>query len=294
LFAGVLITMVDVFFILLIQNNRFRILEYLVVALTATIFVCLVYLVIISDPEWGKVFLGLLPSGQLFTNPNELFIAIGIIGATVMPHNLFLHGALVQTRNFPRTIEGKKDAVWYATIDSNLSLFLAFLINASLLILAGATLYKNYSYVSDLGLAYVLLVPILGVSAASLVFGIGLLASGQQASLTGTLAGQIVMEGMTNIKIAPWKRRLLTRLPALIVTASYPSGAGKLLIISQVILSITLSFATVPLVMITSDVRKMGVDFVNSRFTKVVSWAVVLFIACLNAYIVCSPATWAL
>jgi len=298
LVAGVLLTVVDVFLILLVQDKRFRFLEYLVMAFTATLTVLLFALVVKASPVWSDVFAGLIPTRALFTSPDMLFVAIGIIGATVMPHNLFLHGALVQTRKFARTTEGRQRAIKYANIDSILSLFLAFLVNASLLILAGAVFYPKYSDTAGIEDAYQLLTPLLGLSPASVMFCVALLAAAQQASLTGTLAGQVIMEGMTSIKLAPWKRRLITRLvamtPALVVTAIYPGGTGNLLIISQVVLSIALSFATFPLVWITSNKKKMGPVFVNSRVTMFFSGLSILVMAGLNAYIVCSPDTWSL
>jgi len=296
--AGVAVTGVDVFFILLLQNERIRLLEGLVSVLMLAIFVCLLYVTVLAQPDAAAVFWGFIPSGSVVTNPDELFTAIGIIGATVMPHSLFLHSALAQTRNYPRTVEGRRAAVKFAAIDSTLSLIFAFVINALILILAGAAFHAQYSGTSDLGTAYQLLAPAVGSQAASTLFAFSLLCSGQQASLIGTLAGQIVMEGMVEIRVRPWVRRLLTRLvamiPAIIVTTIFAQSASALLIISQVFLSISLSFILPPLVYFTSDVRKMGPAHVNSRALTVVSVTVTLLLTALNIYVMTNPSTWQL
>jgi len=207
-----------------------------------------------------------------------------------MPHNLYLHSSIVQTRDYPRNSEGKKEAIKFATLDSTFSLMLAFFINAAILILAAATFHVSGNHdVADIHDAYKLLTPILGASMASIVFAVALLASGQNSTLTGTLAGQIVMEGFLNIKLKPWLRRLITRLiaviPALIVAILYgEQGTTDLLVLSQVILSMQLSFAVVPLVMFTSDKAKMG-EFVNKPFLKICVWIISFIIIVLNVYL---------
>jgi len=232
----------------------------------------------------------LVPSTQIVFNPSALYIAIGILGATVMPHNLYLHSSIVQTRAYERTSEGKGSAIKFATIDSTVALLVAFFINAAILILAAATFHgTEHSSVADIGDAYKLLSPMLGAPLASAVFAIALLASGQNSTLTGTIAGQIVMEGFLDIRLAPWLRRLITRLiaivPAVIVAALYGEhGTGELLILSQVILSLQLSFAVVPLVMFTSDKVKMG-RFVNSTWLSYLAWVVTAIIVVLNGYL---------
>jgi manganese transport protein len=219
-----------------------------------------------------------------------LYIAIGILGATVMPHNLYLHSAIVQTRAFARTVQGKREAIRFSTIDSTVALTIALLVNAAILIVSAASFYRNgYHQVAEIQDAYKLLSPLLGVTGASTVFALALLASGQNSTLTGTLAGQIVMEGFLNIRLRPWLRRLLTRslaiIPAIIVTAiSGEGGTSKLLILSQVILSMQLSFAVFPLVLFTSDPKKMG-EFVNAFWLRTLSWSTAIFIAILNVWL---------
>ena len=288
---GVCITAADVLLILFLQNKGFRYIEALVVALIATIGVCFGLEIWYSRPELGAIAKGfLIPSPEIIQNPEMLYIAIGILGATVMPHNLYLHSSIVQTRNYARDREGKREAIKYATIDSTGALLTALFINAAILIVAAATFYRTgNTHVAEIQDAYQLLTPLLGVTGASTLFSLALLASGQNSTLTGTLAGQIVMEGFLNIRIRPWLRRLITRLiaiiPAVIVTALYgTSGTAKLLVLSQVILSMQLSFAVFPLVMFTSDRRKMG-EFVNPRWIKVLSWTVAVVIAMLNVWL---------
>jgi manganese transport protein len=232
----------------------------------------------------------LVPSTQIVTNPTMLYIAIAILGATVMPHNLYLHSAIVQTRKVGVEPAAKREAIKYATIDSTLALLLAFFINGAILVLAAAAFHNSgYQEVADIGDAYKLLTPLLGTSVASFLFALALLASGQNSTITGTLAGQIVMEGFLDIRLKPWLRRLITRLiaiiPAVIVTALYgEKGVGSLLILSQVILSLQLSFAVVPLVLFTSQKSKMG-DFVNRRGMVVLAWSVTAVIVGLNAWL---------
>lgn len=288
--VGVLITAADVLMILFLQHRGFRAIEALVAGLIAIIGVCFGYELIVSQPAIHEILGGLLPSTQVVMNPSALYIAIGILGATVMPHNLYLHSSIVQTRAFDHSNEGKKSAIKFATIDSTVALLFAFFINAAILILAAATFHgTQYSSVADIGDAYKLLTPLLGAPMASAMFAIALLASGQNSTLTGTIAGQIVMEGFLDIHLSPWLRRLITRLiaivPAVIVTWYYGEyGTGQLLIFSQVILSLQLSFAVVPLVMFTSDKIKMG-RFVNKRWLAYLAWAVTAIIVALNGYL---------
>ena len=288
--VGVIITVLDVLILLYFQGKGFRALEAIVAALIFMIFCCFTYEIIVSQPSVIQIFGNLLPKSEIITNPAMLYVAIGILGATVMPHNLYLHSSIVQTRNFEKNSEGKRSAIFFATIDSTLSLGIAFFINAAILILAAASFHNSGNQnVADINDAYHLLDPVLGVKFAGIFFAVALLAAGQNSTLTGTLAGQIVMEGFLNIRLKPWIRRLITRLvaiiPALIVTIIYgEKGTGELLILSQVILSFQLSFAVVPLVMFTSDKSKMG-EFVNSKMLKISSWVVAVIIICLNVYL---------
>ena len=258
--------------------------------MVVTVGVCLAAELAFSRPDVAGIVGGFIPSPQIITNPEMLYIAIGILGATVMPHNLYLHSSIVQTRDYEQSREGKREAIKFATIDSTVALMFALFINAAILIVAAATFYRSGNYeVAEIGDAYKLLSPLLGVTGASTLFAVALLASGQNSTLTGTLAGQIVMEGFLNIRLRPWLRRLITRLiaivPAVIVTALYgASGTAKLLIFSQVILSLQLSFAVFPLVMFTSDRRKMG-EFVNPPWRKALAWTIAVVIASLNAWL---------
>ncbi len=287
---GIVITVIDVFLILFLQAKGFRIIESIVAGLIFIILGCFAYEIILSKPDFFPILKGLVPQKEVVTNPSMLYIAIGILGATVMPHNLYLHSSIVQTRNYDRTIEGKKEAIKFATIDSSLSLFLAFFINAAILIVAAATFHTSGNKdVADIHDAYKMLTPLLGTTFASIFFAIALLASGQNSTLTGTLAGQIVMEGFLNIRLKPWLRRLITRLiaviPALIVTILYgEKGTTDLLVLSQVILSMQLSFAVVPLVMFTGSKLKMG-EFVNKLWLKILVWMIAIIIIILNLYL---------
>ncbi|CAD7812593.1 Divalent metal cation transporter MntH [Chryseobacterium aquaeductus] len=287
---GIVITTIDVLIILLLQAKGFRWIESIVAGLMFIILVCFGYEIIISKPEINAILGGLVPQKEIIMNPAMLYIGIGILGATVMPHNLYLHSSIVQTRDYERNTKGKKEAIKFATLDSTVSLLLAFFINAAILILAAATFHTTGNqHVADIHDAYKMLTPILGASMASIAFAIALLASGQNSTLTGTLAGQIVMEGFLNIRLKPWLRRLITRLiaviPALIVTIIYgEEGTTDLLVLSQVILSMQLSFAVVPLVMFTSDKGKMG-DFVNKPFLKICVWIITFVIIILNLYL---------
>jgi manganese transport protein len=243
-----------------------------------------------ARPAMAEIFQGLVPRAEIVSNPAMLYIAIGILGATVMPHNLYLHSSIVQTRKVLPDVESKREAIRFATLDSTVALLFAFFINAAILILAAATFNQTgHQDVADIGDAYRLLTPLLGTTLASTLFAVALLASGQNSTITGTLAGQIVMEGFLNIRLPAWLRRLITRLiaiiPAVIVTALYGEhGAGSLLILSQVILSLQLSFAVVPLVYFTSQRKKMG-EFVNSPLLMGVACAVAVVIMSLNAWL---------
>ncbi|TDL99499.1 MAG: divalent metal cation transporter [Flavobacteriaceae bacterium] len=287
---GVVFTVVDVLVILMLQQKGFRYIESIVGGLIVVILLCFGYEMILSQPEIFPILKGLVPSKEIVLNPSMLYIAIGILGATVMPHNLYLHSSIVQTRDYARDREGKKMAIQFATIDSTVSLLIAFFINASILILAASTFHTSGNqHVADIFDAHKLLTPLLGTSLASVLFAVALLASGQNSTLTGTLAGQIVMEGFLNIRLKPWLRRLITRLvavvPALVVSIMYGAeGTSKLLVLSQVILSMQLSFAVIPLVMFTSSKAKMK-EFVNGPILKTVVWVISLIIVVLNLYL---------
>ena len=288
---GVCVTAADVLLILFLQQKGFRYLEAFVLVLVLTVGVCFGIELLLSRPDIAAVAAGLVPSPQIVSNPLMLYIAIGILGATVMPHNLYLHSAIVQTRKIGGDAASKREAIRYSTIDSTVALLFAFFINAAILILAASAFHQTgHRDVADIGDAYRLLTPLLGTTLASTLFALALLASGQNSTITGTLAGQIVMEGFLDIRLPPWLRRLITRLiaiiPAVIVTALYgEKGVGSLLILSQVILSLQLSFAVVPLVLFTSDKAKMGA-FVNRRATIAVAWTVAIVIMGLNAWLV--------
>ena len=287
---GVAITALDVLIVLYLQNKGFRLLEALVISLVAVVGICFLFEIIVSRPEIAGIVKGFVPNIEVVRNPQMLYIAMGILGATVMPHNLYLHSSIVQTRKYEETTDGKREAVRYAFIDSTIALSFALFINASILIVAAATFHRSgNTQVAEIQDAYQLLTPLLGVGAASVVFALALLASGQNSTITGTLAGQIVMEGFLNLRIRPWLRRLITRaiaiVPAAIVAILYgASGTAKLLILSQVILSLQLSFAVFPLVLFTSDPRKMG-PFVNPRWLKTLAYSVATLIATLNVWL---------
>ncbi len=287
---GVIITAADVLMILALQSKGWRAIEIIVAGLVFLIGGCFIYEIVASRPDLPEMLRGFIPTTQIVVNPGMLYIAIGILGATVMPHNLYLHSAIVQTRDYPRDDTGKRVAIRYATADSTIALLFAFFINAAILILAAATFHETgHQDVAGIEDAYELLTPVLGASLASTVFAVALLASGQNSTLTGTLAGQVVMEGFLDIKLRPWMRRLITRLiaiiPAVIVAAMYgASGVNKLLILSQVILSLQLSFAVVPLVWFTSSKIKMG-RFVNAPWLIATAWIITAIIALLNAFL---------
>lgn len=290
LVVGVCLTALDVMILLILQNRGFRILECIVVSLIVIIGGCFSYELLVSNPSIAGIMGNLLPKPEIVTNPEMLYIAIGILGATVMPHNLYLHSSIVQTRAFERNDKGKTMAIRYATFDSTAALLCAFFINAAILIVSAAAFHGTaHENVADINDAYQLLTPVLGAPFASLLFAVALLASGQNSTITGTLAGQIVMEGFLNIRLRPWVRRMITRLiaivPAVIAAILFGArGVGNLLILSQVILSLQLSFAVVPLVWFTSDRRKMG-SFVNSTSLKITAWFVTAIIVALNLYL---------
>ncbi|QRM35288.1 Nramp family divalent metal transporter [Microvirga sp. VF16] len=261
---GVLITALDVFLILYLQRIGFRYLEAFVIALLGVIAVCFGVQIALADPDWGAVIRGFAPTTQIVTNPEMLYLALGILGATVMPHNLYLHSAIVQTRSYGHSLPEKREALKFATIDSTVALMFALLINASILILAAAAFHTTgRSEVAELGEAHSLLSPLLGAAIAPTLFGLALLCCGLNSTVTATLAGQAVMEGFLNIRLPAWLRRLVTRIvaivPAAVVTVWYgESGTAQLLILSQVVLSLQLSFAVIPLIMFTASRAKMG------------------------------------
>ncbi len=287
--VGIVITGLDVLIVLYLQNKGFRLLEALVIALIATVGACFLFEIILAQPPLGAVLRGFIPSKEIVSDPSMLYIAVGILGATVMPHNLYLHSSIVQTRQYEETFAGRREAVRFAFIDSTIALTFALFINAAILIIAAATFHTTgHTEVAEIQDAFKLLTPLLG-SGASIVFALALLASGQNSTLTGTLAGQIVMEGFLNIRLRPWLRRLITRgiaiVPAAIVAIMYgETGAAKLLILSQVVLSMQLSFAVFPLVAFTSDKLKMG-ELVNPIWLKILAYAVAFIIGGLNIWL---------
>lgn len=288
LLAGVLITALDVLIVLALQGRGFRLIEAFVVTLILTIGGCFAYEIFFAHPLWREAASGFVPRLEILRNREMLYIAIGILGATVMPHNLYLHSSVVQTRAFPTDSDGKREALRYAVFDSTLALAFALFINAAILILGAAAFHtRGLHDVAEIADAYKLLTPVLGASLASTLFACALLASGQNSTLTGTLAGQIVMEGFLNLRLKPWVRRLITRvlaiLPAVFVIGMYGEGkVTSLLILSQVVLSFQLPFAVIPLVQFTSDRGKMG-QFANSRFTSSLAWVVAAAILAFNA-----------
>jgi manganese transport protein len=285
LVAGVCITALDVLAVMYLQNKGFRYIETLVVVLILTIGGCFLAEMIFSKPSIAGILGGFIPSAEILKNREMLYIGIGILGATVMPHNLYLHSSIVQTRKYEQNAGGKKEAIKFATIDSTVALMFALFINAAILILSAAAFHQKHE-VGEIEKAYELLSPTLGVVGASMLFAIALLASGQNSTLTGTLAGQIVMEGFLNIRLRPWLRRLITRLiaivPAVICLAVFGDGAtDKLLVLSQVILSMQLPFAVIPLVLFTSEKLKMG-EFANPLWVKLLAWVTASIIVVLN------------
>ena len=288
--VGVCITALDVFVILFLQNKGFRYVEALVITIIGVIGACFIAELIFAKPDLGGVLGGFIPQVEVVRNPEALYIAIGILGATVMPHNLYLHSSIVQTRNWEDTPEQKREAIKFGIIDSTFALSLALFINAAILILAAATFhFSGKQDVAEIQDAYKLLSPMLGVAPASAIFAIALLASGQNSTLTATMAGQIVMEGFLHLRVKPWLRRLLTRLvaivPALLTIIFFGEGSTTdMLILSQVILSLQLSFAVIPLIMFTSDRKLMG-EFVNPTWLKVLACTVATIIVGLNGWL---------
>ena len=284
---GALITALDAFLLLLLMNKGFRFLEAFIISLLGVIAICFGVQIVAAAPPVAAVLGGFLPSPAIVTNPEMLYIAIGIIGATVMPHNLYLHSSIVQTRNYDRTDAGRREAIKFATADSTIALMLALFINAAILIVAAAAFHANgKTEVAEIGEAFTLLSPLLGLGIASTLFAVALLASGLNSTVTATLAGQIVMEGFLRLRIPQWARRLLTRaiaiVPVVVVTGLYgDKGTGQLLILSQVVLSMQLPFAVIPLVRFVSDRRKMG-QFVIPGWVTALAWIVAGVIVVLN------------
>ncbi|MSO76135.1 MAG: divalent metal cation transporter [Alphaproteobacteria bacterium] len=292
---GVVLTAADVLLILLLQQRGFRYLEAFVIALILVIAGCFLFVILAAQTDVAAILRGFVPSAEIVRNPEMLYIAIGILGATVMPHNLYLHSSIVQTRRFEETPSGKAEAIKYATIDSTIALMFALFINAAILITAAATFHvQGATEVAEIQEAHRLLTPMLGVGLASTLFAVALLASGQNSTITATLAGQIVMEGFLRVRLPAWLRRLVTRLiaivPAIIVTALYGErGTAQLLILSQVVLSMQLPFAVIPLVKFTSDPAKMG-RFVNARWITWLAWFVAGLIVALNVKLLADAA----
>jgi manganese transport protein len=287
---GVILTSLDVLVVLYLQNRGFRYVEALVVGLILLIAGSFAVELYLAKPAIAPMLAGFIPRSEIVRNPEMLYIAIGILGATVMPHNLYLHSSIVQTRKYRDTYEGKQEAIRFATIDSSVALMFALFINAAILVMAAAAFHgAGHDAVADIGDAYQLLSPLLGTKMASILFAVALLCSGQNATLTGTLAGQIVMEGFMNLRLRPWLRRLITRLiaiiPAVIVVWLYGErGTGQLIVLSQVVLSMQLSFAVFPLVLFTSDPHKMG-PFASPLWMKALAWLTAVVIAVLNGYL---------
>lgn len=299
LWLGVTVTVLDVFLLLAIIKLGFRKIEALVTVLVLTVFIIFVFEVYLSDPVWGDVFSGFLPQASVVTQPGALYIALGIIGATIMPHNLYLHSSIVQSRNYERqSDEEKREAIRYATIDSNVQLSLAFIVNCLLLIL-GATLFfgsgEALGGFYDLydALTHSEVSTVIGGAVMSTLFAVALLASGQNATITGTLSGQIIMEGFVHLKMAQWLRRLVTRIIAVIPVFFclwlYGSSTEKienLLIFTQVFLSLALPLSVIPLVIATNNPKIMGKDFTNPRWVNLIAWALAIILTILNIYLI--------
>lgn len=289
--TGVILTAFDTLILLFLQSKGLRYLEALIFSLILVILASFSIEIILSHTDLGSILHGLSNVRDIFTNTEMLYISIGILGATVMPHNLYLHSALVQSRRYADTRNGKAEAIKFATYDSTIALVIASFVNAAILILAASTFHANgYTDIAEIGEAHKLLTPLLGTSLASILFAVALLASGHNSTITGTLAGQVVMEGFVDIHIKPWQRRLLTRLlaiiPAIIVVAiSGSHGLAKLLVLSQVVLSIQLPFAVIPLVWITSEKKFMG-KFANKPILKYISWIIAGIICVLNVWLI--------
>src|ERR1700732_3883392 len=291
LLAGVIITAFDVLIVLALQGPVFRLIEIFVVTLIATIAGCFAYEIFFAQPLWREAAHGLIPSAEILRNKEMLYISIGILGATVMPHNLYLHSSIVQTRAFGASVRDRREALHFAVFDSTLALGFALFVNAAILILGAAAFHtRGLHNVAEIADAYKLLSPVLGASLASTLFACALLASGQNSTLTGTLAGQIVMEGFLNIRLKPWLRRLITRGLAIVPAALVIGIAGEskvtaLLVFSQVVLSFQLPFAVIPLIQLTSNRNKMG-ELVNSRTPTAIAWVVAAAILFFNAELV--------
>jgi len=285
--VGVMITALDVFLILYLQNIGFRYVEAFVIALLAVIALCFGVQIALADPQWGDVVRGFAPTSQILTDPDMLYLALGILGATVMPHNLYLHSGIVQTRAYGDTLPERREALRFATLDSTIALMFALTVNASLLILAAAAFHHTgRTEIAEIGQAHTLLQPLLGAAIAPTLFGIALLCCGLNSTVTATMAGQIVMEGFINFRLPPWLRRLVTRgiaiVPAAGVTIAYgESGTAQLLILSQVILSLQLPFAVVPLVLLTGSKAKMG-PLVAPMWLSIVAGIIAAIIVALN------------
>ena len=290
LVAGVCLTAADVLLVLGLQRKGFRRLEAVVIGLVLLVGACFALQLAMAEPSLSAIARSLLPTPEIATNPEMLYIAMGIVGATVMPHNLYLHSSIVQTRRIGPSVQARREAIRFATLDSTLALCIAFFINASILVLAAAVFHAHgHTDVLDISQAHELLAPLLGGTLASTLFALALLAAGQNSTFTGTLAGQIVMEGFLDLRLRPWLRRLVTRLiaivPAVIVTALWGErGAADLLVASQVVLSLQLPFAVVPLILFTSDRRQMG-EFVNRPALALLAWAVAALIIALNLWL---------
>ena len=299
LIGGALIAALDAFLLLFLMNKGFRFLEAFVIALLVIIFGCFAIQIAAAAPPVHAILEGLfIPSPEIVTNPEMLYVAIGIIGATVMPHNLYLHSSIVQTRAYQRTEHGRRDAIKWATVDSTIALMLALFVNGAILIVSAVAFHgTGHQDVAEIGQAFELLSPLLGLGIASVLFAVALLASGLNSTVTATLAGQIVMEGFLRLRIPHWARRLLTRgiaiIPVIIVTAIYGErGTAQLLVFSQVVLSMQLPFAVLPLVQFVSDRRKMR-DFVISRKVAILAWIVASLILALNFKLLYDMATGA-
>ncbi len=287
---GIMITALDVFLILWLQTKGFRWIEAFIITMMGVIAFCFIFQIAMANPDWAQVVKGFAPTTDVFTNPDMLYLALGIIGATVMPHNLYLHSGIIQTRAYGNTVPEKREALKFATIDSTVALMFALTINASLLILAAATFYTTGRVVDDLNVAHGLLNPLLGSAIAPVLFGVALLCCGLNSTVTATMAGQIVMEGFIDIKLVAWARRLVTRLvaivPAIVVILIYGEAQlGQLLILSQVVLSLQLPFAVVPLVMFTASKAKLG-DLVAPRWLTVLAVLIAALLISLNAKLI--------
>lgn len=291
LVIGVVLTASDVLIVLALQSRGFRWIEALVITLIGTMMVIFTLEILYSRPEWHSVLAGFGPQRIILTDPDRLYIALGILGATVMPHNLYLHSSIIQTRRFDTTRHGIKEAIKLAYADSTIALTLALFVNAAILVVAAAVFFKHgNTSVDNIKDAYKLISPLVGVAIATPLFAIALLASGQNSTLTGTLAGQVVLEGFMHIRIQPWMRRMISRLIALVPAAFAAGiygidGVAKLMLFSQVVLSAQLSFAVFPLIQFTSDRRKMG-EFANGLITKAIGWSMAVVIAVLNIYLI--------